>query len=326
VRRYPALLDALGGARITQRHAEEGVAALDRLEPHLLGDALPRVIELAEALPFGSFRRKLRDLVESLRAESLAERQAVALEQRRVVVEQTDNGMAWFSAFVPAVEAHAVFGRLTAIGKALIAHGDDERTLDQARADAFADLLIDGASDALPPETRGIRAVVAVTVPVLALLGAEEGIATVEGIGPIPIDRARELCGAADGWMRVLTHPETGMVLSVGRDQYRTPAALRRLVQWRSETCMAPGCNIPAWRCEIDHSTDWALGGETTLSNLGPLCTGHHTVRHHGRWRIRQLPGSGGSIEWTSPAGRRYRVDPVRRVPTFSADAATAPF
>jgi hypothetical protein len=53
----------------------------------------------------------------------------------------------------------------------------------------------------------------------------------VEGIGPIPLPVARELAGGAAGWTRVLTHPETGMVLSVGRDQYRPPAALARLVK-----------------------------------------------------------------------------------------------
>ena len=75
----------------------------------------------------------------------------------------------------------------------------------------------------------------------------------VEGVGPIPVERARELAGGADAWMRVLTHPETGMVLSVGRDQYRPPPALRRLVKWRADRCMGPGCGIPASRCEIDH-------------------------------------------------------------------------
>ncbi len=47
----------------------------------------------------------------------------------------------------------------------------------------------------------------------------------VEGIGPIPVDRARELAGGAEAWTRILTHPETGMVLSVGRAQYRPPPA-----------------------------------------------------------------------------------------------------
>lgn len=131
--------------------------------------------------------------------------------------------------------------------------------------------------------------------------------------------------------MRVLTHPETGMVLSVGRERYRPPPELRRLVRWRAERCMAPGCGIPAARCEIDHTVAWEHGGTTELSNLAPLCKGHHTIKHHGRWRVHQIADSGGALEWTSPTGRHYRVDPERKVPTFTPsrtdrDTAMPPF
>ena len=49
-------------------------------------------------------------------------------------------------------------------------------------------------------------------------------------------------------------------------------------------------------------------------------------VKHHGGWRLRQVPGSGGAVEWTSPTGRRYVVDPERRVPVFTVagDVASA--
>ena len=207
--------------------------------------------------------------------------------------------------------------------------------MDQLRADVLSDLLIEGDTTVHPVEARGIRATVAVTVPALTLLAESDSAraaaglapAVVEGVGPVPLDRARELCGGADGWMRILTHPETGMVLSVGRTQYRPPPMLRKLVRWRADRCMAPGCGIPASRCEIDHTVAWEHGGETALDNLAPLCKGHHTVKHHGGWRVRQLPDTGGALEWTSPAGRRYVVQPERRVPVFRpADAADAPF
>ena len=117
--------------------------------------------------------------------------------------------------------------------------------------------------------------------------------------------------------MRVLTHPETGIVVSVGRDRYRPPPELRRLVRWRAETCMAPGCNIPAARCEIDHNVAWEHGGTTSLGNLAPFCKGHHIVKHHGDWCVEQIQGSGGAMMWTSPSGRQYRVEPERRTPVF---------
>ncbi|WP_240642456.1 HNH endonuclease signature motif containing protein [Microbacterium sulfonylureivorans] len=330
VHRYPTVLEALSHAQTTEHHAELIVEAADGIEPELRDALVARALALAEYESMGVFRRSLRRLVESARSDTLAERHEAALAARRVVVEPADDGMAWLSAFLPAVEARAIHGRLTAIGKALAADEHEERSLDQLRADAFGDLLVDGETDALPAQARGIRATVAVTVPALALLDDSPTApgAIVEGSGPIPIVRARELCGGADGWMRILTHPETGMVLSVGREQYRPPPALRRLVRWRADRCMAPGCAIPASRCEIDHTIAWEHGGPTALDNLAPLCKGHHTVKHHGGWNVRQVDGGGGALEWTSPAGRRYIVEPERRVPVFRASGGDsgAPF
>lgn len=328
VHRYPSVLDALSGARMTSAHAEALVDALDEVDLGLREELLPDLIVLAESEPLGSFRRMLRKAVEAAQESTLEQRYESAIEKRRVVVEHADDGMAWLMALMPAVEANAAHGRLTALAKMIGESEGETRTIDQIRADAFADLLIDGESSAHPEAARGIRATVVVTVPALTLLSddARAGSATVEGVGPIPRQRALELCGGADGWMRVLTHPETGMVLSVGREQYRPPAALRRLVRWRSDRCMAPGCGIPAARCQIDHTLAWEHGGGTELTNHAPLCVGHHTVKHHGGWRVRQIDGSGGALEWTSPAGRTYVVQPERRVPVFRPDPGPPPF
>jgi Domain of unknown function (DUF222) len=331
VHRYPEVLESLSRARITQKHASDLVEAIDSVGREFRVQLLPRAISLAETLPVGTFRRKLHKLIESVRAVTLSERHERTLERRRVIAEPAEDSMGWLHWFGPMVEVHAILGRLTGTAKVLAKHPDETRTLDQLRADVLADLLIDGVTDVLPPDVRGIRPTAVVTVPALALLDCDGGIdsepATVEGIGPIPIGRARELCGSAKGWMRVLTHPETGIVLSVGRGRYRPPPALRRLVKWRAEVCMGPGCNMPAERCQIDHNVAWEVGGQTRLDNLTPFCQGHHAVKHHGRWHVEHIDGSGGAVLWTSPSGRAYRVEPERSVPVFlSSDQGSPPF
>jgi hypothetical protein len=326
VHRYPKALRALEFAEITERHAEILVGGLDELEPGLRAGVFDRALAMAVAQPVGEFRRSLRRLIEDARVVTLAERHEAALKHRRVFVKPVGDGMAWTHLFGPQVEAHAAYGRVTAIAKSILAQDGEVRTLDQVRADVMGDLLIEGTTDAHPDGARGVRATVVVTVPALALLEeTDEAVAAsgadpavVEGVGPIPIGRARELCGGDTSWMRVLTHPETGMVLSVGRTQYSPPPSLRRLVKWRADRCMGPGCGMPAARCGIDHTVAWDHGGHTSLENLTPLCKGHHTVKHHGGWRLRQVPGSGGTVEWTSPAGRTYLVPPERRVPAFT--------
>lgn len=356
VHRYPDALASLGRATITERHAQVLVDLLDAAAPAVREKLTGRAVELAEELPVGAFRRTLRRLIDTEESATLTLRYEHALTARRILVEPAADGMAWLHALLPAVEAHAIHSRLTAMAKAISGRrGHDStadaapgagratgdyaadgrsgeaasepapRTLDQIRADILGDLLIDGDTSSLVPDARGIRATVAVTVPALALLADDDvarhadgqAPATVEGLGPIPLSVAKELCGGDDPWMRILTHPETGMTLSVGRARYRPPTSLRRLVRWRAGTCMAPGCGIPAHRCEIDHTLDWQLGGHTALSNHAPLCTGHHTVKHHGGWRVQHLPDHDGALLWTSPTGRQYLVRPERPVPVF---------
>lgn len=324
--RFPPMLESLRRGRTTERHVEIFVDAMAAVEPEFHERLVSRAVALAEAEAVGTFRRSLAKLVDTVRAQTLADRHEAALERRRIHVESADDGMAWLTAYLPAVEAHAIHSRVTLMARAIVEADGETRTLDQVRADVLGDLLIEGESAGLPDAARGIRASVVVTVPALALLSEElpagADPASVEGVGPIPHQQARELCGGSDGWTRVLTHPETGMVLSVGRDRYRPPAELRKLVRWRADRCMAPGCGMPASRCEIDHSIAWEHGGQTALWNLCPLCKGHHRVKHHGRWSVRQLDGSGGALEWISPTGRTYVVQPERRVPVFTLSAS----
>ncbi|MFG6476900.1 DUF222 domain-containing protein [Microbacterium sp. P06] len=320
VNRYPTMLASLSHARTTERHGDVFVELVDTVEPELRAQVIPLAVGLAESHPLGTFRRQLRALVETVRAATLSERHREALRERRMVVQPAKDGMGWLLVHASLVKIQAIANRATAIAKVLAEQEGEERTLDELRSDTVIDLLVDGEVDMHPGAARGIRATVAATVPVLSLLDdahAQTEPAVVEGVGPIPIEQARELCGGADGWMRVLTHPETGVVLSVGRDLYRTPEPLRRLVKWRAERCSGPGCGIPAARCQIDHQVAWEDGGRTELTNLTPLCVGHHTVKHHGGWRVTQLEGSGGAIEWLSPGGRRFIVQPERKVPMF---------
>ena len=171
-------------ARLTERHAEILVGGLDELEPELRTGLFDRALALAETQPVGEFRRSLRKLIESARVVTLAERHEAALAHRRVFVEPVGDGMAWTHHLGPEVEAHAAYGRATAIAKTILAQDGETRTLDQIRADVMADLLIEGTTTAHPTQARGIRATVVVTVPALALL--EETDAGVAAAGADP--------------------------------------------------------------------------------------------------------------------------------------------
>jgi hypothetical protein len=155
---------------------------------------------------------------------------------------------------------------------------------------------------------NGIQAQVNVTVPVLTLLGVDEAPADLEGYGPIAPELARRLAAHAPSFTRLLTHPETGAVLSVGRDSYAVPAALKKWLRVRDRTCRHPGCNRSAASTELDHTVPWSRGGTTAYNNLSNLCRRHHMLKSEGFWHYEQREP--GVITAISLAGRRYRTLP----------------
>ncbi len=131
-----------------------------------------------------------------------------------------------------------------------------------------------------------------------------------EGCGPIPADMARRVAGAATSWVEVTVNPGTGDIRKV---ESRVPSAdQKRKLQVRDAHCRWPGCRMPGFRCDIDHTVAVADGGETAMTNLGYLCRNHHLVKHHGGWEVVQLPDA--TFEWTSPTVRKTRTVPEGRV------------
>ncbi len=307
--------EALAAGRISYRHATALIGQA-RSIPECARTALEdAVLPFAEAMTVPRFVERVRRVRERPHPDSIADRARNAREDRRVVVEPARDGMAWLSAYLPAERAIAIDDRIQRIALALTG-GDESRTFAQLRADAVDDLLTEGVVPGGGPAGatdttglgQGIRAQVSVTVPALTLLGHDDETADLDGYGPIDAELARRLTAAAPSLTRLLTHPETGAVLSVGRDRYEVPADLRRWLRVRDGTCRAPGCGRRASGCDIDHGRAWADGGGTDHENLAHFCRRHHVFKHRGRWRMHHEPG--GRVRWTSPLGRDHTTEP----------------
>ncbi|MDQ1608639.1 MAG: hypothetical protein QOE16_1371, partial [Microbacteriaceae bacterium] len=331
VHHLPNTLAALTAGEISYRHAQIMVDHTTGLDAATRGTLETASLPYARNLTAAKFERKVRTLRERANPETIRERHVRAAGDREVVFEPDRDGMAWLSAYLPAADALGAFNRISELA-ATLQCPDEERTLTQLRADVFRDLLIDGvAGDGQPGDdgtcgeglhsesqlgdgklrgvARGITAKVFVTVPVLTLLdrddllGHDEPPATLDGYGPIDPDTARTLAAHAPSFIRLLTHPETGAVLSVGRDSYRVPQDLKNWLQVRDVTCRFPGCSRHAARCEIDHTRDWANNGQTRHDNLAHLCKSHHILKHKSDWQVAQARDGTGNLTWTSPAG-----------------------
>lgn len=304
VEHLPATLTALEAGTISARHATAMVDESVGVPDEHLEEFEALILERAPEQSVARMRDRARRLREKLGEHTLTERAVAARDGRWVSHEAQPDSMAWLGALLPAEVASAAYERITAAAEAARSK-DDPRTLSQLRADIFADLLIEGE---VPSVRQGIRAKVFVTVPVLTLLG-DDAPGTLEGYGPIDAETARVLAAGAPSFVRILTHPETGVVLSVGRDSYAVPADLKNWLRVRDETCRFPNCTRPVAHTDADHTRDYALGGETRDDNLAHLCRRDHNLKHHTRWRVRQLEH--GVLEWTSPAGRIYVTRPA---------------
>ena len=130
-----------------------------------------------------------------------------------------------------------------------------------------------------------------------------------DGYGLVPAGLARELIVEGAALTRVLTDPDSGAVVSVGRTHRVPPPRMRLALQLRDRTCRFPGCTRSAATAEADHTIEWRHGGETALDNLASLCVAHHHVRHGDRWTYVLHPD--GTADWTTPTGRRVTTRPA---------------
>jgi hypothetical protein len=284
---------------------EASRAALDELA----ADAAPTMTTT-------QLRRALSRWREELHEQPLAERHARAREDRAVWLAPDVDGMATLCIHGPAPAVTGAYDRLRRIARTLRDDGDP-RTLQQLSADAAVDLLCDGdiAGTTPDPEHRpdptfvpGARAEVRLTLAASTAVGLDDAPADLDGYGPVPAAVARELIRTAASFTRVLTDPETGAVVSVGRTHRVPPPQMRLHLQLRDQTCRFAGCTRPAATSEADHTLEWRNGGETSLENLVSLCTSHHHIRHGDQWTY--VRHDDGTIVWTSPTGRRISNRP----------------
>jgi len=324
VRHLSATHRALAEGSISYRHAQVIIDEARSLPDAALPGFESAMLPVAARLTAARLRPRARVERERCHPESIEQRVKASEAERNVSLEPAHDGMAWLSAFLPAARASAIYERVTMVAldlkRTASGSGDDSRTLSQLRADVFADLLVDGVVEATGCGA-GIRATVHVTVPVERLLGRATTHASpapitsafipqaeLEGYGPLDDNTARELAAGAPSFTRLLRHPESGAVLSVGRDRYAVPADLTAALRIRDRTCRFPGCGRSARRSDIDHTVDWQFGGTTSIDNLAHLCPAHHQLKHRSAWKVSQQ--GGGVLRWRSPSGSTYVTHP----------------
>ncbi|MBG6107364.1 HNH endonuclease signature motif containing protein [Frigoribacterium sp. CG_9.8] len=313
--RLPLLWAWFAEGDISTQNAREAASIVSELPADLWAEFQTRIMGAITLAP-ARFRTTARAVREKLHAQTLTERHDAANAHRGVWTEVDRDGMGRLHAHLSAEKLALVGAALDGLAFGLFTESDEQRTMAQLRADVLSDLLTGTSSTGTSSAcTSGagtrpaVGVTVALTIPVLSLLGHFDEPALLEGIGPIDINTARRLCATVPSITRLLTDPVSGTIVGIDPRQYRVPTALKRWLAILHVTCDFPGCGRRAAHCDLDHTRAWADGGTTTADNLSHRCRTHHTMKHQTKWRVEKPPGAERAV-WTSPTGYSREADP----------------
>ncbi|MFM6849877.1 MAG: HNH endonuclease [Terrabacter sp.] len=311
-RRHRVLREALHAGTVSLYRALRVVA-----ETRLLPDELLPAIETAVLAPApdGSvasqrlFSTRLSRHVRSADDRSAEERRRSAETSRTAHGRLTDDGIGTFTVTAPAETVVAVLDRADALARAARAAGDP-RTFDQLRSDAICSLALFGS---LAPEHNSFgvpvpTATVRIVVPFEVAAGLSDAACELPGHGWVTAAHARRIMTVEGSvWQRLAVDVDTGRALELSTDRYRPTRAMVEHVRAVDGVCRAPGCQVPADRCDLDHLVSWPLG-PTDVTNAQSLSRGCHNPKTAGLWSAARAPDDG--IRWTTMTGREYVTYP----------------
>ncbi|MFD2399151.1 DUF222 domain-containing protein [Prauserella oleivorans] len=292
VTRLPETLGALSRGDIDLYKASKVSEPTSVLSDDMAREVDAAVADRLAGRDASSIRRMVNRTVHKIDPEGAAARAEARRRERRVELRHADDAMATLTAELPAEVASAAYARIDRCARALRKAGD-ERTMDQLRADVFADLLLSG-----PSGEASVRAEVFVHIDFTTLTGLSNDPADLAGHGPLPAPIARAIAFDPNStWRRIITDPHTGAPVDVGRTRYRPPAVTADHVKVRDRECRFPTCHRPAHDTDLDHvipasvpatptpPTSSASADATTAPNTPPLALPPHrhrpTPHHH---------------------------------------------
>ena len=298
----PSCWAAFCDGLIDAARVREISTGLDRLERESSWALLDeKALAYATTHTTSELRSWIKRFVTRVEPDEALDRAEKAREQRHVSLHHLEDGMSWLSAYLPSHQAAAVMKRLDRAARVPL-DDEDERTLPQRTADLYVSWLTHGETTDLPT----VGGDVAVTIEAEVLTGLIDGHAeSSDGEWSVPASWILEDLDADETfWHRIITAPIGGDVLAhdyVGRF---APETLAKAIRFRDGVCRAPGCRVPAERCDLDHREPWPTGA-TNGSNMWALCRRHHSMKGHD------------VLRWILPSGREVPATAAQR-PAFS--------
>jgi len=294
--RLPQVSEAFTAGLIDQRRARTIVCQTTHLNDDTARAVVDQIIDESPHLTTGQLTARIRKLALTVEPDTARRRYEQAVEDRRVVLEPTDDGTANLCAFDLAPDqAIAARRHIDRLARNLRGSGET-RSMDQLRADIYIDLL--------RGTTTGNGGSVEIRVDLETLIGLSNNPGELAGYGPVIDDIARRvIADNTEGeWRYTVTHQ--GHPVATGTTRRRPTTGQRRIVEATHTTCFFPGCRMPGTQCDIDHRIEWSKSHRTNVDDLAPFCRHDHVGRHKHGWSYQILPN--GDIKWISPLGHTY--------------------
>ncbi len=150
--------------------------------------------------------------------------------------------------------------------------------------------------------------------------GTAEHPGFLDGYGVISADHVRDLLTHPGVRVHVMSnrYDAAGAVVPLPctqhADPYRPSTSLQTFVRARDQYCVWPGCNRPATKADLDHSTEYdhdkpAAGGQTTPHGLVALCRFHHLIKTFSTFLTDLFIGPDGRAHTTATTPEGLTVD-----------------
>ena len=311
--RHPQLWARVQAGEVRASYARHVVSKTRDLQPDEAAYVDAAVTESADGrIPWSRFEALVEAKVAQAAPElarEAEERAAKATFAKKVRGEA--NGMASFLVRADLATIEAIDAAVTRRAGDLAESQPDAphlATEDQRRVHAFL-LMVTGAAG----DTDLADLLPGVTVFVHTYAGPDrEGVARVEGHGPVTEEWVRQLLGPH---ARFTIQPVLDLAGQAPVDAYEIPDRHRRAVHLMTPADTFPFASSTSRSMQVDHTIPHAHGGVSGIGNYGPMTTRHHRVKTHARWQVQQpFPGI---YLWRDQYGAFYLVDHTgtRRLP-----------
>jgi hypothetical protein len=288
----PVIDDALGAALINLEHARLITTAV-RKSPTEIRDVVEKeLVTAAESVGPAHLGRFARELIARLTdedAEAAAQRK---YDSRWMTLSETFNGMHALDGMLDPASAATVKAALAPL---LMKVGtDDNRSAGERMADGLVTIAEQAMAAGGLPEHGGEKPQVIVTIAwdqLKASLGSQAdsvpgGLRGPIGMNGVEITPATARMIACDAEIIPAVLGGDSEVLDLGRKTPTWSPAQRRALRIEDDGCRWPGCQAGLDRCRIHHVRFWSHTGRTKTGNGVHICTFHHWLVHHTRWRI----------------------------------------